>query len=86
MKKTKEQKKTKGELVLVKTGNDWEGLFVNGKKVCSHHKVDVKTISEYSAKMGVVVQVRFTTDAETEKAEDCGDFPENLSEMELSPE
>lgn len=81
-----ELKENNGQLVLVKTGNDWEGLYVKGKLVEEHHHVDLLTISEYSAKLGMVVEIRFTTDEETERTEDRGNFLEDLSSMELNPE
>jgi len=70
-------------LVLVSTGNDWEGLFVDGKKVYEHHEVSNQLISKWSAKTGLVIEKKWTTAEETSKTEDCGCFPELLKDMEL---
>lgn len=80
-------KKNNGELVLVSNGDDWEGLYVNGKKVFSHHNVEVELISEWSAKLQMVLKKRWVTSEYNEYVQDGpGDFHEDLKDVKLEPE
>lgn len=80
-------KKNLDNLVLVSNGDDWEALYVNGKKVFAHHKVDSDLISEWSAKLQMKVIKKFCTDEYSLMVQDGqGDFSDNLSEVEINEE
>ena len=61
-------------------GDDWQGLYVDGKLVYQHHKVDAHTLSQELTKAGVDfktgwVDFNFLCDHDG--------LPENLDDVEF---
>lgn len=72
-------------LVLVSNGDDWEALYVNGKKVFANHRIPVEEIIKWSLHLEVPLEKRFTTKEYTEKCYNEGDFDDNLEDVQLTP-
>lgn len=76
-------KKNLDNLVLVSNGDDWEALYVNGKKVFSHHKVGIDQVSLWSARLQMEIIIKHCTEKYNDIVQDIGDFPDNLNEIEI---
>jgi len=75
------------KITIVSNGDDWEGLYVNGKCIVQDHRISrmdlIEEILKVVDKGSISVEECYLTDEYIEKAYNTGCFPDNLSEMEL---
>ena len=83
----KKMKKTtnKKTIITIVGSEDWEGLYIDGKCDRQGHKIDRLELADIVIRFkgNVKIEEKWLTEEENRKANLCGYFPDNLSEMEL---
>lgn len=64
-------------------GDDWEGLFVDGKLVSEGHSLSIYDLLHTAKTMGPITEIVYV-EADYMWLEIHGSFPNNLSEVVLS--
>lgn len=70
------------EIFFVTNYDDWEGLYINGKRVMQNHNLSGGEVIEMLAKHGLIQGK--VVEVDDEWLMEVARLPENLSEVKLS--